>query len=162
MGDIVDALTVFAVSGLVLSLTGLTVSVVSWVGFVVLPYIGWRSRVRAVAGDLDRLAAELDGAVEPVVRVGAHCPSCGRFARVTSTSWRGVWVRCSVHGVRLRGVRRVGRAEVAVVDVVPHEPVVELEVPPLPSPLGVSEPLRLPDWLDAVPVEQLRVALYTR
>lgn len=81
---------------------------------------------------------------------------------MTSTSWRGVWVRCSVHGVRLRGVRRVGRAEVAVVDVVPHEPVVELEVPPLPSPLGVSEPLRLPDWLDAVPVEQLRVALYTR
>lgn len=152
----------FAVSGLVLSLTGLTVSVVSWFGFVFLPYIGWRSRVRAVADDLDRLAAELDGAVEPVVWAGAHCPSCGRFARVTSTSVRGVWVRCSVHGVRLRGVRRVGRAEVAVVDVVPHIQVVPFEPPPLPSILGVSEPVRLPDWLDAVPLDQLRAALYTR
>lgn len=151
-GDNMDAFAVFAVFGLVLSLTGLTVSVVSWFGFVVLPYIGWRSRVRAVADDLDRLAAELDGAVEPVVRGGVHCPSCGRFARVTSTSWRGVWVRCTVHGVRLRGVRRIGRADAIVVEVAPHVPVVPFEAPPLPSPLSVSEPVRFPDWLDAVPV----------
>lgn len=143
-----DAL-IATIAGLTVALTGLAASATAGIRHELIPYLGRRSRMRALADDLDRLAAERT--TRPAPHPGAHCPACGRFARVTSDGERGTWTRCAACGIRLRTPRRIGRREAALVEVTGHHPIIPLPVPPpLPSPSDVVAPLRAPDWLDAV------------
>jgi hypothetical protein len=82
-------------------------------------------------------------------RHNAHCPACGRFARVTSAGDWGVRTRCKAHGMRLRAVRLVGERErTTLVKITTYRPGWVDEVAPVTSPLAIEAPVREPDWLD--------------
>lgn len=145
-----DTLTAFAPVALTVALAGLTASVTSLVVLVFVPAFVRYHGMRALAAEVARLAQRYAARRPPQRRHSAHCPACGRLARVTSTGPRGVWTRCAVHGMRLRATRRIGDAKPILVDIADYQPLIPS--PPTLSPpasLAIAAPLRLPDWLDA-------------
>jgi hypothetical protein len=128
------------------------------------PAIGRRLRIHALRREVGQLAQAYEPPVEPKRRGGAHCPACGRFARVTSAGEWGVRTRCAVHGIRLRAVKLIGQRERPVV--VPmrattYRPLVALEPPtttgPIPVMLEAIRPSARPlDWLDIATLPVMR------
>lgn len=113
-------------------------------------HLAHKRRVREVRREVARATDEHAARPIPRRRHDHHCPACGRFARVTSSSERGVWTRCAAHGIRLRATRRIGAHEVAeVITLVVHRPL-GIEPPPITSPLAIMPPLRRVDWLDDI------------
>lgn len=153
-----DTLTTFAIAALAASVAGALASSALGVRYHVAPPLARAVRrhnaMRALRVEVFHLATEhaLELAARPIPRArhSAHCPACGRFAHVTSTGPRGMWTRCSAHGIRLRATRRIGRAERILFEVVTHRPLVEV-VTLDTSPLSIAPPVRLVDWLDGVP-----------
>lgn len=145
-----DTLTTFAIVAMLAALAGTAASLASLVGWVIVPALVRRHHMRALAAEVQHLAERHAQRRPPRRRHGAHCPACGRFARVTSTGPRGTWTRCTAHGIRLRATRRIGRGERGLVEVSTHRPLVALPLPAAPS-LAWAAPARLPDWLDASP-----------
>lgn len=140
-----DALTTLAIAALPVALAAIPTAA----AFAAVPPIRRRvaiSRLRAtIQAAVDAHAA----AVVPRRRHDAHCPTCGRFARVTSSSDRGVWTRCSAHGVRLRATRHIGEHErPLLVRITTHHPLDGLIPRVDTGPLTLSTPARWADFLD--------------
>lgn len=125
------------------------------------PALAHRAVVRRLRADVQILADEHAARPAPRARHNAHCPACGRFARVTSSGPHGVRTRCSVHGVRLRAVKRIGRPERNLVGIITYAPLVALPGAAEPPPLHLEPPARALDWLDGESgtVTPLRLAL---
>ena len=98
------------------------------------PHLAHRAALRDLRRAVQREADEHAAKPEPRRRHNAHCPACGRFARVTSSGPRGVRTRCAAHGIRLRATKRIGRPDTVLVRLTPHRPVVAL-------PLTLHEPI---------------------
>jgi hypothetical protein len=134
-----DELTpAFALLGASLAL--LAASIAAGVELEIAPRVRSRLQRHRLAAQLAQLVAQHDEAPAPRRRHNAHCPACGRFARVTSSGPRGTWTRCAVHGVRLRAQRRIGRPETVLVAVSAYAPLLPEAAPPPTSPLWVELP----------------------
>lgn len=121
------------------------------------PALAHRAVVRRLRADVQILADEHAAQPAPVHRHNAHCPACGRFARVTSSTVAGVRTRCTAHGIRLRAVKRIGRNDVTLVrlTLVPDQ---RLSIaPPLVEHVDAMRPtVRVADWLDGTRVSPLK------
>lgn len=115
--------------------------------YEVAPRVAYRTRLRVLRREVAAAAAEFAARPPAPHRHNVHCPTCGRFARHTSTSSRGVWSVCKVHGVRLRPVKTVGEVErPPLVMVRVHRGL--LGVPPPTPAFELRPPARVRDWLD--------------
>lgn len=127
------------------------------------PAIARRHRIARLGADVQILADEHAARPAPRARHNAHCPACGRFARVTSSSDRGVRTRCAVHGVRLRVTKRIGERERTLIAVTPHRPLVAIPlaeyVPLVPEVEAMRPTVRLADWLDGPMTTRRRLAV---
>lgn len=153
-----DALTTQGLIFLAVAAAGLLAALAAAARYEVAPRLAYQSRVRDLRREVAHAAATHAAAPPPPHRHNVHCPTCGRFARHSSTSHRGVWSVCAVHGVRLRRVKTIGRAETPLVTVRTHRGA--LGVPPPTSPLEIAAPARHADWLDGAmpPVRLPRAA----
>jgi hypothetical protein len=128
------------------------------------PAIARRHRMRSLGRSVQILADEHAARPAPRARHNAHCPACGRFARVTSSGPRGVRTRCATHGIRLRVTKRIGERERTLVALTPYRPLVALparEHVPLVREVDAMRPTyRIADALDTlaagIPLQYLR------
>lgn len=147
-----DALATLAIGLEAVALAALGTTVVTGYRLQLGPALARRRAMRSLGREVQRLADEHVARPEPRRRHSAHCPACGRFARVTSSGPRGTWTRCTAHGVRLRAVRRIGRAETPLVELIKHRPLVPFptipHVPLVPMLEAIRPNVRVRDWLD--------------
>ena len=148
-----DTLTASAIGLEAIALAGIVAAAALGIRLELLPALAHRHRLAELRNDVQRLVDEHAAKPAPRRRHAAHCPACGRFARVTSAGPRGTWTRCTAHGVRLRAIRRIGRVETPLVELVRHRPLVPLPtlvpVGPLVPMIDAMRPTtRVRDWLD--------------
>lgn len=150
-----DALTTLGTLTLLAAcLAGIAVSGTLGITHELVPSIAYRGRLRTLKREVVQLAAEYVPPGEPRHRHNAHCPACGRFARVTSAGEWGVRTRCKAHGIRLRAVKLIGQSERHLIRVTTYRAPLAETVPtttgPVPIMVEAIAPQRAYDWLDAV------------
>lgn len=151
-----DTLTTFATTSL-LAVTAAGLLVSSGFGArtavtVLRERRNWVHSMRELMAELAEAADEFAARPQRAHRHNAHCPTCGRFARVTSEGDWGVRTVCTVHGRRLRATRRIGRVETLLIPVTAYRPLGGLDLPaPIVAPELPPRELEAPhraDWLD--------------
>jgi hypothetical protein len=130
-----DELTLATIALLVTLVAIVAAASTGW-AFEVHPAIMLRLRMMALRRELAAEVAAREALPPPRAHHdGAHCTKCGRFAHVVSTGEWGTLMRCRVHGAQFRLVKRIGKHEAPLVEVVVHRPLVPLALPPVTSPI---------------------------